>query len=100
AMIAEAQQALGQYRQHLAARDLDDLHRLTSRVSPGWSEDRADFLLHSTLRVPSAATADSANTLYALRFVPRSVVAALVNMKSMSAMFGTPDNAEAERELA
>lgn len=65
--VKQAMEALRSYSAAQHNGDIDAIQRATSSVSPGWSEDRKQFLLYGTLRpTVSAAAIDSARPL---RFV-------------------------------
>ena len=79
-MVAGAKVALDRYKAALRAGDLDSVHKLTSRSSFGWSEDRAQFLLNTSLR---ADTATDLNSATLLRLVPRISTAYLTALNNL-----------------
>ena len=75
---AAARQALARYQAALKAADTGALQELTSRLSPGWSADRAAFLEHCSLTALSASDPLSTKNVRALPLVPRTVGASLL----------------------
>jgi 5-hydroxyisourate hydrolase-like protein (transthyretin family) len=64
ANVEAAKDALARYRTALESGDFDTVHRLTSHVSQGWSEEPRAFMAQSVFRSPSLEGAQP------LRFVP------------------------------
>jgi hypothetical protein len=72
AMTAEARKALDRYNAALRAADMETVHRMTSRASAAWAEDRRAFLQTGTFQ--PCGTAETKP----LRFVPRYIVTGLL----------------------
>ena len=75
---AAARQALARYQAAQKSGDTAVLHELTSRLSPGWSANRRDFLEHCTLTIASGKMPLASESVRALPLVPRAAGASLL----------------------
>lgn len=89
--VREAKAALLAYRNLLQAGDMKQVYAMTSRLTPGWSEDYKTYLQRAILRDGYAEISPKLEKSAALRYVPRSVAASFVNGNN-GMMFGVPQD--------
>jgi hypothetical protein len=78
--VREAKAALAVQRAAVAAGNVEEILRRTSRLSLGWSEDRAQFLLATAFPDVPAPGSEPPGGLRAMRFVPRVSMAYLLSL--------------------
>lgn len=80
--VQSARQTLYRYHEALNTGDLETLRKLTSRLSPGWSEDRRSFVTHCALTSPGEMDPRALENVQALNMVPRTACALLLRFHS------------------
>jgi hypothetical protein len=81
--VGDARQALERYQAALQTGDIDTAHRMTARASLGWADERREFLLQGSLRTDGLAGPGAAGALRPVRFIPRILVAYLLNFRNL-----------------